>query len=71
MADARVSASGRAFISPSLFPGREESIGRWEAGKGDLQVTLRLRPFSYTSSNAFVASPNFGRRTFILSIIER
>ena len=25
----------------------------------------------YTSSNALLASPNFGRRTFILSIIER
>ena len=25
----------------------------------------------YTSSNAFEASPNFGRRTSILSIIER
>ena len=29
------------------------------------------RPAAQTSSSAFVASPNFGSRTFILSIIER
>ena len=28
-------------------------------------------PSGYTSSSGFAASPNFGRRTFILSIMER
>ncbi len=52
-----------------------------EAAEGTWRVRCtRLKPGAdemareesgYTSSNAFVASPNFGRRTFILSIIDK
>ncbi len=46
---------------------------QWPAGfiYSTHTIEMAVNCAAYTSSNAFVASPNFGRRTFILSIIER
>ena len=52
-----------------LAPGAD--VNRRNGPLSILGVCGGLGAADQTSSNAFVASPNFGRRTFILSIIER
>ena len=60
---------GPAFVS---HPGRSGLTGLPGNGQhGGCGLGGGIRVYPQTSSSATVASPNFGRRTFILSIIER
>jgi len=69
--DASTAAMARITGPAPLI--KHASVARSKTG-GSQRISLFpgiRRLWNHTSSNALIASPNLGRRTFILSIIER